>query len=650
MAFDPNVIAGASGSLSKWILGAQQASLTRGDRLATLDLTAVKRGVPHLPIADAVTRAAVTLTINGASYLELDVHDPGWLVERSGLLDLDDNHRLNTVAVAIDGLWFRLAAARRRSADTLTLVFEDEAKWMLDQYTSHIHVSRDSRTRAEFIGALIYEAGQHRPRQLVYVSPQEGTRQLVKHPDLPTARPRDTGFDAGTTFKIKGDTADASQMREVATAMTVADQENVTDRVRLALLVAGIGESSFRAVMNAAGSGYGGVFQGDVTARYHYFKVGDTEGQARSFLKGGKGYQAGGAIKLASDNPNMSPGEIATKVEASGKAPSFYQHGGPGYDAIAEAKHIASLWNTGTGGQGTQVLAYKSYEFTRGLPGQKESSWQAATRLAEEVNWRFFALGSVLCFVNDDWLISRPAAVILDAGEGDQWQRPNGLLSMPTYDHDHGKLAAAVTLDAVANDWSVLPGDMVALRNMGAIDGRWITETFEFDLLRPTGATITLIKPLPPLKEPAPEVVVKTIDKTGVNAPDGGKVGYPLAKRGTLIGVPYQGTHTLGNWQSDNAVDLGVPRGTKVLAVDDGTIVKTVDRPDGAGRFSGSQVTLNTATNAFFYTHLSQLGAQTGQQVHKGDVIGLSGEANGVAHLHFGAKNGDPRDLIGQTK
>jgi murein DD-endopeptidase MepM/ murein hydrolase activator NlpD len=221
---------------------------------------------------------------------------------------------------------------------------------------------------------------------------------------------------------------------------------------------------------------------------------------------------------------------------------------------------------------------------------------------------------------------------------------------MPTYDHDHGKLAAAVTLDAVANDWSVLPGDMVALRNMGAIDGRWITETFEFDLLRPTGATITLIKPLPPLKEPAPEVVVKTIDKTGVNAPDGGKVGYPLAKRGTLIGVPYQGTHTLGNWQSDNAVDLGVPRGTKVLAVDDGTIVKTVDRPDGAGRFSGSQVTLNTATNAFFYTHLSQLGAQTGQQVHKGDVIGLSGEANGVAHLHFGAKNGDPRDLIGQTK
>jgi hypothetical protein len=319
MAFDPNVIAGTSGSLSKWILGAQQASLTRGDRLATLDLTAVKRGVPHLPIADAVTRAAVTLTINGASYLELDVHDPGWLVERSGLLDLDDNHRLNTVAVAIDGLWFRLAAARRRSADTLTLVFEDEAKWMLDQYTSHIHVSRDSRTRAEFIGALIYEAGQHRPRQLVYVSPQEGTRQLVKHPDLPTARPRDTGFDAGTTFKIKGDTADASQMREVATAMTVADQENVTDRVRLALLVAGIGESSFRAVMNAAGSGYGGVFQGDVTARYHYFKVGDTEGQARSFLKGGKGYQAGGAIKLASDNPNMSPGEIATKVEASGR-------------------------------------------------------------------------------------------------------------------------------------------------------------------------------------------------------------------------------------------------------------------------------------------------------------------------------------------
>jgi hypothetical protein len=64
---------------------------------------------------------------------------------------------------------------------------------------------------------------------------------------------------------------------------------------------------------------------------------------------------------------------------------------------------------------------------------------------------------------------------------------------------------------------------------------------------------------------------------------DGGPMGrggyaYPLARRGKIIGTPYTGTHTLGNWQSDNAVDIAVPVGTR----------GPVDpwRPRGEGRAS----------------------------------------------------------------
>lgn len=104
-----------------------------------------------------------------------------------------------------------------------------------------------------------------------------------------------------------------------------------------------------------------------------------------------------------------------------------------------------------------------------------------------------------------------------------------------------------------------------------------------------------------------------------------------------LNGCPYQGTHTLGNWESDNAIDLNVEYGTTVHAVWSGNIGPEwgplsssdpqllgqrlhIKRPDGIDSY---------------YAHLSRLIAQPGQWVNEGDVIGYSGSANGVAHLHF---------------
>ena len=135
---------------------------------------------------------------------------------------------------------------------------------------------------------------------------------------------------------------------------------------------------------------------------------------------------------------------------------------------------------------------------------------------------------------------------------------------------------------------------------------------------------------------------------------ESGAYAWPLgASDVRIIGVPGAGTHALGDWQSDNAVDLGVPVGTSVYAVCDGIIGPRLGPSSGgldpASRFGGLRVTLDCGTNRFWYGHLSSFaqGIAAGAVVVRGQEIGRSGAANGVPHLHIASERGDPRDLLG---
>lgn len=119
----------------------------------------------------------------------------------------------------------------------------------------------------------------------------------------------------------------------------------------------------------------------------------------------------------------------------------------------------------------------------------------------------------------------------------------------------------------------------------------------------------------------------------------------PLETLGRLIGFPYKGTHTIGNWQSDNAVDISAPVGTAMRALEDGTIAKVTKHPQGAGRFAGDQITLAGKTNSYFYAH-GVSSVKAGDKVKAGQKIGTTGSANGVAHLHLGIMRGNPLTLL----
>jgi hypothetical protein len=517
------------------LLDAQARGLTHDRRIDALDLKPLQAGVPDLPIAEIIVKATVKLTIEGPGTLELSLHDPDWLIEQSGvLMDRDgSDKRLRAVDVFLDGIAYRIVKASREDADVLDLTFEDRAAAVLRDNTKPRSWSRGSKTRAQAIEAMIAEERRY---PVGYYSPEKGTKQTAAAPDRPSTTPArgDTGFDPGTSFKIKGVGAIGAQKRELATALGVADQEDATPRARVAMIAAGIGESSWTAIPNAGGSPYGGVLQGKYRSDSQgpkQFDIHDTEGMARCFLKGGKGFQGGGAIALAREHPDWSVGRIVLEVEGSlqnfggdvARGTAFYQ---AHHD---EAVKIADAWNGGTQSSSSDtVLRVKEYQFTRGIPGKRESTLDAAIRLAEEVSWRFFVAANVAAFVSDDYLLGSPALVVLEG------IRDTGLLEPPTYDVDHGKVAQECTLRVDADAWSIGAGYVVVLRGdeFGLVEGRWITHTVEEDLKVATEpTTVTLVKPMAPRKEPAPDLIESTTsDDTTTGAGAGAARALSWAK------------------------------------------------------------------------------------------------------------------------
>ena len=116
-------------------------------------------------------------------------------------------------------------------------------------------------------------------------------------------------------------------------------------------------------------------------------------------------------------------------------------------------------------------------------------------------------------------------------------------------------------------------------------------------------------------------------------------VSSPFGYRRVINGTP-RAPHT--------GVDLRAPMATEVCAANNGRVALI-----GDFFFSGKSVVLDHGGGLYtFYFHLSEFKVQEGQDVHTGDVIGLSGMSGRVTgpHLHWSARlNGariDPFELV----
>lgn len=187
------------------------------------------------------------------------------------------------------------------------------------------------------------------------------------------------------------------------------------------------------------------------------------------------------------------------------------------------------------------------YEFSRGSAGKPENSWDCIGRLAEEVHWDRFMRGGALVYASEDWLKAQSPRFAFAQGA-------RGVLDI-AFDSDTRRNASQMTVTALANRWSVLPGDVVQVTGQGTGDGLWLVSTTSRSIWNPT-TQIVLKRPAPKLKEPAPQTQTKTISVGGAKGAkfggsDIGDAGekrtpaalYAAAKLMTSFHIPYSKAH-----------------------------------------------------------------------------------------------------------
>lgn len=83
-------------------------------------------------------------------------------------------------------------------------------------------------------------------------------------------------------------------------------------------------------------------------------------------------------------------------------------------------------------------------------------------------------------------------------------------------------------------------------------------------------------------------------------------------------------------------IDIGTPVGIAVKSMVNGTVVLAQRNINGSANGSGILTIKDASGKNYIYMHLSRINVSNGQQVRKGDIVGLTGSTGGVApHLHY---------------
>jgi hypothetical protein len=460
-----------------------------------------KKSPSTVELAGAMTGLVIEDTIKGSSTLTITVSDPDYALRDSGFFDADRDGKLDRIDVNYPDdsrFWWRLTQVGVQDAASVEMVFMERAAVYLMGHHGPLKASRAKKTRAEFIKSLCdkVKAGggiTFHSRELHKTQRIEG--DTASKSDDQRKRDKDPGINPDSRMLVKGVQASAGQKRQAERALLVASDLNAPELAVKAMMCAAIGESALTAVVNSIG--YGGVFQGDVSHKYRYFKVDDTEAEARCFLKGGKGFQGGGAIALANAHPDWTPGKIATTVEGSGEAPAFYDKYKREAELIIEAYGGASFSGT---------VYRKQFNFEVGSADEPhESFWDAINRLAEDVAWPFFLDGNDAYFDSETTLIKQKPALVVRRGAPFVVGEPQGTW-------DARRIATEVTLDIVCDPLEFRAGETVQLEDYGPfstgstakLPGRWLIESSSRDRAS-VSSSFTLKQPSKPKLEPAAE-------------------------------------------------------------------------------------------------------------------------------------------------
>ncbi len=468
-----------------------------------LVLDVVDRKLRYLStrIDASLTGGTIERTIDGASTLTLQVHDPKHVLLRSGLFD-------QQVQLRLDRLFWRLCQISKQG-DDLTLTFEDREVALLRRHSAPKKAKRGNMTRAEFALSLVREVREG--GGIPFVCPELHVRAPIQSSKMEkTTRERsynrEQGLAPNRLLTVKGATADAGQLRNAQKVLDVANSFNADDRVKKALVEAVIVESQIRNLSGGDRDSRGILQVRDQTARGMSPPINnrDISQCCAAFLTRGF-YKYGGALEIARKNPKMSAGQIAQHVQGSAYGSRYDQHQ---HEAQAFLDQYEGGVTTTTTRTTKTVLV--PYQYRRGgADGTRENSWECLQRLAKEVEWRCFMSAGSLYFISEDALLrSKPRLVVREFTPG---------IVDIDFDLDTGKPVATATLTARAARWAVPPGAVVQIEDYGPATGRWLVADISRGVFD-ADARIGLKRVTHALKEPAAETRQRTFTRRSAGA------------------------------------------------------------------------------------------------------------------------------------
>src|SRR5690606_9052442 len=129
------------------------------------------------------------------------------------------------------------------------------------------------------------------------------------------------------------------------------------------------------------------------------------------------------------------------------------------------------------------------------------------------------------------------------------------------------------------------------------------------------------------------------------------KLGFPIKNAGNRDIKSFWGANRDGGARTHEGIDVFAKRGTPVLAVDDG-IISRVQETNLGGKVVWQR--LGLLGQMIYYAHLDTQLVTVGQQVKRGEPVGLLGNTGNARatspHLHFGIYTNsgaiDPLDYV----
>lgn len=458
----------------------------------------------------AAVSGRITRSIEIASSLELTIIDPSAELLSPRIVNKESD-------LVFEGFTWRLVQVKK-SADKVTLVFEDKTAAVLRTYTKPRVARRSPQmTRVRFVQSLIAEARADLPN-VTLITHANRTREPItdarkRRSPSKRAEQRDYGFGVNTRITVKHRKATGEQRRNIERVLDCGVSHRVTRKVLIAAVMTITQEAS---ALNLKGGDRDsvGLFQQRPSQGWPASR--DIERDATAFYEK--------AMRISRAKPGYALTELCQAVQVSAFPDAYAQ-----WETEAERTVTAYMGEgepDASGAGDSSADPGGRYEFTRGsAEGDPESTWDATQRMAEEVQWRRFTIGDRFYFISDTELMrAAPAMQIRENAGGIQWI---------DYDIDIGKPLSTLRFIAEAPATIAEPGTVCLVSDQGAADGRWLLAEWTRDIWSPY-AEVQLTSPQKPLPEPAGEtdtVTDPTVTLAGTNIP---------SAAATLNGTPRQ--------------------------------------------------------------------------------------------------------------